>query len=284
MCLSAIEIHRKLGHILQKSLRYLLNHGMILGISSSSIGDKISCDACVKSKMTRKPLPQEPSKRSKKPGDKVYSDVWGPARHPTIDKKIYYISFTDDHSRESVLYLMNSKDQAFHKYKLYEAMLLRQRNTHIKALVSNRGGKYTSNEFTDHLAKQGMRHRLTVHDTPESNSVAERLNRTLVERTRAMLIESDLPKSLWGYAIQHANYLKNRTYTRALPNKTPYEMIHHKKPDLHDSPIWGKSIYVKIQQGDKLSPRAKNAKWIGHSIQSRPLGILARFPEGNDGT
>ena len=54
VCLSAMEIHRKLGHISQKFLRYLLKHGMILGIELASIDNKISSDACIKSKMTCK--------------------------------------------------------------------------------------------------------------------------------------------------------------------------------------------------------------------------------------
>jgi hypothetical protein len=107
-----------------------------------------------------------------------------------------------------------------------------------------------------------------VHDTPEQNGVAERLNRTLVERTRAMLLESNLPKYLWGYALQHANCIKNRTRTRSLPDKTPYEMVHQEKPNLRDIHTWGREVYVKIRQGDKLSSRAHKARWIGFSGQS----------------
>ena len=147
-------------------------------------------------------------------------------------------------------------------------MMLCQRDVNIKLLVSDHVGKYTSKEFNDYLAKQGTNHRLTVHDTPESNGVTERLNRTLVERTHAMLLNSKLPKHLWGYAILHTNYMKNRTHTCALPNKMPYEMIHHKKPDLHATHEWGSDIYVKIDKKDKLSARAKTAKYIGFSSQS----------------
>ena len=103
-------------------------------------------------------------------GDRIYSDVWGPSRHQTIDKKYYYISFTDDYSRESVIYLMN---KAFQKYKLYKAMLACQRGIQIKILIMDRGGKYTSAEFNKHLGNQGTNHRLIVHDTPESNGVAK---------------------------------------------------------------------------------------------------------------
>ena len=106
-------------------------------------------------------------------GDRIYSDVWGLSRHQTIDKKFYYISFTNDYSRESVIYLMKTKDKAFQKYKFYKAMLACQRGIQIKILIMDRGGEYTSAEFNKHLDNQGTNHRLTVHDTLESNGVAE---------------------------------------------------------------------------------------------------------------
>ena len=107
-----------------------------------------------------------------------------------------------------------------------------------------------------------------MHDTPEKNGVAEQLNQTLVKRSRAMLIESNLLKSLWGYAILHATYIKNHMHTCSLPDKTPYKMVHGKKPNLQDTYKWGKDIYVKIKHYDKLAHWATRAKWIGHSSQS----------------
>ena len=138
-----------------------------------SMNDKTTCDACIKSKITHKPLPKEPREQTQTFGEQVYSDVWGPARHLTINKKLYYISFINDYSRESVIYLMNTKDQAFDKYKLYAAMMNCQRGVHIKTLVTDRGGEYTSSAFEKYLAEQGTRHKLTVHDTPESNGIAK---------------------------------------------------------------------------------------------------------------
>ena len=91
-----------------------------------------------------------------------------------------------------------------------------------------------------------------------------------------MLLELDLPKSLWGYAILHANYIKNRTHTCSIPDKMPYEMVHGKKPNLYDACKWGKDIYVKIKQDVKLAHQATKAKWIGHSSQSN--GHLIYWP------
>ena len=62
----------------------------------------------------------------------------------------------------------------------------------------------------------GIRHELTIPKTPEQNGAAERLNRTLVEKTRTMLLDAKLPQSYWAEAIATANYLRNRSPTSAI--------------------------------------------------------------------
>ena len=157
--LTAFDVHKKLRHISHKALRHLLSHGIIQGIEVNSIGDKITCDVCIKSKITRKPLPKDSGKQAKKLGEKVSSNVWGLSRHLTNDKKSYYVSLIDDYSRESVIYLMSSKDQVFFsKFKLYKAMMHQQRNVCIKTLFLDQGGKYTTKEFKDYLSRKGIKH------------------------------------------------------------------------------------------------------------------------------
>ena len=78
---------------------------------------------------------------------------------------------------------------------------------------------------------------VSVHDTPEHKSVAERLNQTLVEWVHAMMHASSVLKSLWGGAVMHATWVKNHTSTCQLGKKTPYEMLYQKKPNLKNVPV-----------------------------------------------
>nr|XP_018901181.1 PREDICTED: uncharacterized protein LOC109033162 [Bemisia tabaci] len=71
---------------------------------------------------------------------------------------------------------------------------------------------------------QGVRHLTTVDYTPQQNGVAERVNRTLLEKARCMLFDANLPKSYWAEAVNHAAFLKNRSPSRAIPDHTPEEM------------------------------------------------------------
>ena len=127
---------------------------------------------------------------------------------------------------------MCQKSEAFDAYKEFESWCKTQHNATIKVLHSDHGGEYLGKEFTLHLKSAGTERKLTVHDTPQHNGVAERLNRTLLEKVRAMLHESKLPRPLWGEAVRHAVWLKNRTPTKALEGGTPLEAATGKVPDL----------------------------------------------------
>jgi transposase InsO family protein len=193
-------------------------------------------------------------------GDEVHTDVWGPSSIPTRQGRRYFASFTDDCTRFTVIFLIRTKDEAFAAYKTFEAWVLTQQHCKgIKVLRSDRGGEYLSKAFDAHLAAAGTARRLTPHDTPQANGIAERLNRTLLERVRALTHTSGLPKSLWGEALRHAAWLKNRTATRALDGKTPYEAVYGQSPDLSDLRRWGCTTWVHNADGSKLDVRAREA-------------------------
>ena len=95
------------------------------------------------------------------------------------------------------------------------------------------------------------------------NGVAERLNCVLLEHTWAFLHSSTLPKFLWGEAVKHAVWLKNRMATHALLNrKTPYKMLYGKKPNLAGLREWGTKAWVHDASGTKLDSRSRIARWI----------------------
>ena len=119
-----------------------------------------------------------------------------------------------------------------------------QYGVRIKCLNTDQGGEYLSDEFSDHLKKAGTTRRLTVHDTPEHNGVAERGDRTNLEIARAMLHDSGLPKFLWAEAVWHAVYLRNQTWTRAIGNMTPYELLNGRKPNIGGLQPWGSKVHV----------------------------------------
>ena len=78
-----------------------------------------------------------------------------------------------------------------------------------------------------------------------------------------MLHDSQLPKFLWGEATKHVVYLKNRTWTRALGDTTPFKILAKKKPDLANLYSWGCHVRVHDISRSKLDGRSKIGRWIG---------------------
>ena len=60
-----------------------------------------------------------------------------------------------------------------------------------------------------------------VPRTPQENGVAERMNRTILERARSMRIHVGFPLNLWVDAIDTDVYLINRGPSMALDGGIP---------------------------------------------------------------
>ena len=277
--ISLDDLHRRLGHISHDRAKLLISKGLVVGINLEADSEATVCESCEFAKGTRKAIAKvRDGERCAELGDEIHSDLWGPSPVETLGKKRYYISFTDDYTRHTTVYFLHTKDEAFDSYRVYEAWLSTQYKVRIKCLNSDRGGEYMSKEFSDHLKKAGTTRRLTVHDTPEHNGVAERGNRTNLEIARAMMHDSGLPKSLWAEAISHAVYLRNRTWTRAIGNSTPHELLTGQKPNIGDLQPWGCKVRVHDTGGTKLDGRSKTGRWLGFDPETKD-GHRIYWPE-----
>jgi hypothetical protein len=100
---------------------------------------------------------------------------------------------------QTATYVLTSptKNETLAAYKAFAAWANAQHGVSIKRFCSDRGGESTGRDFDLFLREQGTERPLTTHDTPQHNRIAESLNRQLVERVRAVLHCSDLPKTLW---------------------------------------------------------------------------------------
>jgi hypothetical protein len=76
-----------------------------------------------------------------------HSDICGPISPSTNGNNKYFISFIDDYTRKSWIFIIKTKDQAFEKFKEFQALLKVQYNIMIKSLLSGGGGEYVNNEF-----------------------------------------------------------------------------------------------------------------------------------------
>nr|GFA12496.1 retrotransposon protein, putative, Ty1-copia subclass [Tanacetum cinerariifolium] len=126
----------------------------------------------------------------------VHSDICELNGHLTRGGNRYFITFIDDFSRYTYVYLLKSKDHAFETFKIYKAEVENQRGKKIQTLRGDRGGEYFSTEFSSYCESQGLIHQRTTPYTPQQNGVAERKNRVLQDIINAMLVSANLPNIL----------------------------------------------------------------------------------------
>ena len=130
------------------------------------------------------------------------------------------------------------------------------------------GGEYSNKNFNNFCDVQGISVQYTVERNPEQNGLAERYNRTLLNKARYLIFDSKMEKKFWGEAVLTSTYLLNRTETSTLPKGvTPAEIWFGVKPDLSKIRIFGCSAFAHIPKEDrisKLDPCSKKMYFVGY--------------------
>ncbi|KAK8533071.1 hypothetical protein V6N12_076352 [Hibiscus sabdariffa] len=193
----------------------------------------------------------------------IHSDVCGPMNTQARGGYQYFITFTDDFSRYGYIYLMRHKSEALEKFKDFKNEVQNQHGKSIKALRSDRGGEYLSQDFDELLKECGIVSQLTPPGTPQWNGVSESRNRTLLDMVRSMMSHTDLPTSFWGYALETAAFTLNRVPSKSI-QKTPHEMWTGRRPNMSFMKIWGCKAYVKHQMSTKLEPKSEKCTFVGY--------------------
>ncbi|GJZ61489.1 zinc finger, CCHC-type containing protein [Tanacetum coccineum] len=143
-------------------------------------------------------------------------------------------------------------------------------------LRTNRGGEFTSNEFTQYCKENGIARQLTAPYSPQQNGVVERRNRTIMSTTRCMMKATNMPQNFWAEAVRHAIYILNSVPTKALEDITPYEAIKQRKPNLENLRIFGCIAYVKVpsQHLTKLDDRSIKMVYLGNEQGSKAYRLF----------
>nr|GEX20381.1 hypothetical protein [Tanacetum cinerariifolium] len=135
--------HCRLTHISKKRIEKLQQEGLLKSTDDESLDQ---CVSCLSGKMTRKSFPHRPERVTDLLGI-IHTDLCGPLRHVSTQGASYFITFIDDYSRYSYVYLLKHKHEVFETFKEFKNKVENQLEKIIKALRSNRGGECISQEF-----------------------------------------------------------------------------------------------------------------------------------------
>lgn len=141
-------------------------------------------------------------------------------------------------------------------------MIENQFGAHVKQIRSDNGPEFSLAEF---YSSKGILHQTSCVATPQQNGRVERKHQHILNVARALLFQSNLPKKLWCYAIQHAVYIINRVPSRLIQHKSPYELLHGEQPTFNDLRTFGSLCFASTnhEHRSKFDHRSKGCVFIG---------------------
>ncbi|KAG0154462.1 hypothetical protein PDIDSM_30 [Penicillium digitatum] len=226
-------------------------------------GVTFPCAPCIKGKGHALPFGKERSIRSK-PGEFIHLDVWGPISIASHGGEHYFVTFTDDATRFTWLFLLKSRSQVTEVYIQLETYLKTQFNYVIKKVHGDDAPEHKP--LAAYLASKGTVWDPTPPYTKQLNGVAEIKNRHLVEPLVAVMAEYQLPKYLWGLLLGGINYTMNRLYASKI-GMSPYEAFFGKKPNLSNLRALGCQCWFLIpkeKRNTKLDPHMEEARLLAY--------------------
>jgi hypothetical protein len=261
--------HRRLGHLNYEYMNKLQN----LVAPNSNVkfkSAKDKCEICVKGKQTKIPN-KNVGIRATQLLELIHSDLCGPIEISSLGGAQYFLTFIDDYSHKAFIYILKSKDEVTECFIKFKNFVENQVEKKIKILRTDNGGEYCSNYLNSYLEKAGIQHQLTAPYTPEQNGVAERLNRSIVEKVRCMLFDAKLPKEFWAEAAATAVYLMNRSPSRSIDNRIPEEIWTKRQVDINHLRIFGCKAYMHIpkEKRRKLDNKAQECIFVGYSLDTK---------------
>lgn len=263
--------HRRMGHTCHENL--LSTRKATVGMQFTE-GKRERCITCVKGKQTRSPFGRT-GDRAVNVLDLIHSDVLGPISTASFGGARYLLTFVDDCSRKVFVFPMKAKSQVFDLFASFKQFVETQQGRRIKVFRSDNGTEYCNRNFAEFTKKHGIHHQKTVPYTPEQNGVAERMNRSLIEKVRCMLLDASLSKVFWAEAASTAAYLLNRIPCRG-NDVTPEEIWSKKKPDLKLLRVFGSKAMAHIpkEKRQKLDPKSFECVMIGYSEESKAYRLF----------
>src|SRR3954469_25465498 len=125
-------------------------------------------------------------------------------------------------------------------------------------------------QLDEFLSDERIKHQYSAAYTHQQNGVAERKNRTLIDMAWTMLDEYKSPYKLWVEAINTACHASNRLYLRKLKNKTPYELLIGKKPNVNDFRVFGCKCFI-------LNKKTRLAKFEAKTYEGIFVGYASNY-------
>ena len=192
-------------------------------------------------------------------------DLFGPVNVLSIGKKQSCLVIVNDFSIFSWVFFLAKKIETAQVLMDHISRIEIQFSKSIKSLRSDNGTEFKNEVFDSFCIGKGITRQFSSARTPQQNRVVERKNRTLIEAARSMLADSELPITFWAEAVNIACYVQNRSFIVKDQNKTPCEIMFHRKPSIHFLKAFGCpcSILNTRDRTSKFASKTNDGYFVG---------------------
>jgi histone deacetylase 1/2 len=186
----------------------------------------------------------------------------------------YYVSFIDDFSKFSWIYLLKKKSDVFQVFHNFQQLVERQFGRKIVTIQSDWCGEYE--KINSFFHKVGIEHHVSCPHAHQQNGSSERKHRHIVEVGLALLANASMPLKLWDEAFLTATYLINMLPCKIIDHDTPAEKILHKTPDYASLRTFGCACWPNLRPYNKrkLAFRSKQCVFLGYSPMHKGVKCL----------
>jgi transposase InsO family protein len=270
----AWQWHEHFRHLHFEALKRLSAKGMVRGLPSLDHVEQF-CDVCVLTKQRRLPFPQQSSFRAKKRLELIHGDLCGPVTPATPGGRRYFLLLVDNLSRYMWVAVLGSTGEAMDAIRRAQVAAEAECGHKLCVLRTDNGGEFTTAEFASYCTDEGVQHHYSTSYSPQQNGVIEQRNQTVVGMARALLKQRGMSVVFWGEAVVTVVYILNRSPTKALNGRTPYEAWHGRKPAVSHLRAFGCLAFGKeLGHISKLGDRSTPGVFIGYAEGSKADRIL----------
>jgi len=256
--------HLKLNHIHPNKIHYMAKNGLVSNMPSTLLRTPprdFICSGCAQGKMHAAPFRRKV--RLAPIGSHLHTDVCGPMPHNSFSRNRFFITFLDEGSRFLTLIPIKSKADVGSTLSQHITDTLTHTPHRITQLTSDNAKEYHTHSLTSFYKQHNIHLHPTIPHTPQENSLAERVNRTIMNTTRTTLLSANLPLELWDYAAIAAADTYNHT-PHAAHGQLPAALWHNIHPQVDSLLPFGTDGYIyDPSPHNKLQSRSKLVTYIG---------------------
>jgi len=184
----------------------------------------------------------------------------------SIHSNKYFLSILDDYSRFGWIIFIQNKNDVFEKCTLWvrsNENIFNKTTTYIR---TDNGTEFTNNKLRYFCSQKGIVQQFTIPHNPQQNGRAEWFNGTFISSAKSLLIDSQLSKEFWEYAVDTANYINNRIPHSGINNKIPFELLFKNKMDYSHFKVLGCKVFFFFpkSQRNKLDNNSLPGIFLGY--------------------